>query len=471
MTITPSLSPSLGSRFIKELKELLYLVGPILAAQLASTGMGFIDTSMSGQYSARDLAAVALGTSIWIPAYLLVKGALMAVTPAVAQLFGAREMDKIASPVRQAMWMSLLLSTAVVVFMLNPEPLMEFLQLDPSMSGITAEYLVAVSWGIPAYCLYNVLTSYCEGRSITKPAMLISIVGLLINIPLNYVLIYGKFGFPELGGVGCGYATAICFTAMTLMMFAYVHFDDRHEAIGLFKTFELPNYEVIKGLLKLGVPMGLGIFFEASLFSAVALVIGKLGAIVVAGHQIALNFASMAFMVPLSLSIGITIRVGQAIGAGNMKAARFSSFAGIAATLITATISAIGMLLFAEEIASIYTSETAVLTLAAELLFFAAVFQYADGVQVAANGALRGYKDTKVPMVIIFIACWGIALPLGYTLGLTNLITEPMGPHGLWISLVAALTISAVFLTLRLRSLSDKVITTHQSTVAASLVS
>ncbi|MRI33019.1 MATE family efflux transporter [Endozoicomonas sp. OPT23] len=462
MTITPSLNPSLGSRFIKELKELIYLAGPILGAQLASTGMGFIDTSMSGQYSAMDLAAVALGTSIWIPAYLLVKGALMAVTPTVAQLFGARKSDQIASPVRQAMWMSLLLSAAIVLFMLTPEPLMNFLQLDPSMTGITADYLQAVSWGIPAYCLYNVLTSYCEGRSITKPAMLISIAGLLINIPLNYVLIYGKFGFPELGGVGCGYATAVCFIVMTIMMFCYVHFDERHKAIGMFRTLELPDLNAIKDLLRLGIPMGLGIFFEASIFSAVALVIGKLGAITVAGHQIALNFASMAFMVPLSLSIGITIRVGQAIGAGDMKAARFSSFSGIAATLITATVSAAGMLMFAEQIASIYTSDTAVLTLAAELLFFAAVFQYADGVQVAANGALRGYKDTKIPMVIIFIACWGIALPLGYTLGLTDLITEPMGPHGLWIGLVIALTISAVFLTLRLKILSERKIV-HQN--------
>ncbi len=471
MTINSSLDPSLGSRFIKEFKELIYLAGPILGAQLASTGMGFIDTSMSGQYSAIDLAAVALGSSIWIPAYLLVKGALMAITPTVAQLFGARKVDEIASPVRQAMWMSLLLSVAIVAFMLTPEPLMNFLELDPAISGITAEYLKAVSWGIPAYCLYNVLTSYCEGRSITKPAMLISFVGLLINIPLNYVLIYGKFGFPELGGVGCGYATAICFVAMTLMMFAYVHFDDRHKAIGMFKTLELPNLEIIKDLLKLGIPMGLGIFFEASIFSAVALVIGKLGAVIVAGHQIALNFASMAFMVPLSLSIGITIRVGQAIGAGDMKAARFSSFAGIATTLLTATISATGMLLFAEEIASVYTREPTVLALAAELLFFAAVFQYADGVQVAANGALRGYKDTKVPMVIIFIACWGIALPLGYTLGLTNLITEPMGPHGLWIGLVVALTISAVFLTLRLKSLSSRILMTESKVASVQMAS
>ncbi|WP_448215539.1 MATE family efflux transporter [Endozoicomonas sp. 2B-B] len=454
-------SPTLYQRYSKELKELIYLSAPILGAQLATTGMGFVDTSMAGQYSAEDLAAVAIGSSIWVPIYLLIRGILMATTPTVAHLFGARKIDQIASPVRQAMWLSLVLSVVGMVLMMNAMPLLNVLEVNAEMAARTDAYLDALAWGVPGICLYQTMVSYCEGRSITKPAMLISFVGLLINIPLNYVLIYGKFGFPEMGSVGCGYATAICFWVMCLLMFCYTRFNQKHTEVNLFDRFESPDMGRIAAHLKLGVPIGLAIFFEASIFSAVALVIGKLGAVTVAGHQIALNLASMAFMVPLSLSMGITIRVGQALGAGDPEAARFSGYSGIVATLLTATLIASVMWAFADALTSLYTRDTAVKTLAAQLLIFAALFQYADGIQVASNGALRGYKDTRVPMIIILIACWGIALPLGYTLGLTDFIAdEPMGPHGLWIGLVLALTLSAVFLLLRFRSLSKRAIVT-----------
>ncbi|WP_422136637.1 MATE family efflux transporter [Endozoicomonas sp. ALD040] len=454
-------SPTLYQRYSKELKELIYLSAPILGAQLATTGMGFVDTSMAGQYSAEDLAAVAIGSSIWVPIYLLIRGILMATTPTVAHLFGALKIDQIASPVRQAMWLSLVLSVVGMVLMINAMPLLNVLEVNAEMAARTDAYLDALAWGVPGICLYQTMVSYCEGRSITKPAMLISFVGLLINIPLNYVLIYGKFGFPEMGSVGCGYATAICFWVMCLLMFCYTRFNQKHTEVNLFDRFESPDMGRIAAHLKLGVPIGLAIFFEASIFSAVALVIGKLGAVTVAGHQIALNLASMAFMVPLSLSMGITIRVGQALGAGDPQAARFSGYSGIVATLLTATLIAAVMWAFADALTSLYTRDTAVKALAAQLLIFAALFQYADGIQVASNGALRGYKDTRVPMIIILIACWGIALPLGYTLGLTDFIAdEPMGPHGLWIGLVLALTLSAVFLLLRFRSLSKRAIVT-----------
>ena len=452
-----TISPPLYQRYFKELRELIYLSGPILGAQLATTGMGFVDTSMSGQYSAEDLAAVAIGSSIWVPLYLLIRGILMATTPTVAHLFGARKIDQIASPVRQAMWLSLVLSIIGMILMMNPMPLLSFLEIDAGMAAKTEAYLQALAWGVPGICLYQTMVSYCEGRSITKPAMLISFTALLINIPINYVLIYGKFGFPEMGGVGCGYATAICFWVMCLLMFCYTRYDQKHKEVNLFDRFEWPEMSSIVAHLKLGVPMGLSIFFEASIFSAVALVIGKLGAVTVAGHQIALSLSSMAFMVPLSMSMGITIRVGQALGAGDPQAARFSGYSGIVATLLTATLMAAMMWFFADALTSLYTQNAEVKVLAAELLIFAALFQYADGIQVASNGALRGYKDTRIPMIIIFIACWGIALPLGYTLGLTDLIAdEPMGPHGLWIGLVLALTLSAIFLLLRFRTLSSK---------------
>ena len=462
----------LHRRYLNELRELLYLGGPILGAQLATTGMTFVDTSMAGQYSSEDLAAVAMGSSLWMPIYILIRGIIMATTPTVAHLYGARAIDKIASPVRQSSWIALTLSLAAILFLLNSAYFLQWLQVDPVLASKTEAYLAALAWGIPAICLYQVMACYCEARSLTKPGMLFSFAALLLNIPVNYVLIYGKLGLPAMGSVGCGYATAVCFWLMAILMYCYTRFHSQHKEIDLFGRWEWPSFSAIAAHLKLGVPMGLTIFFEASIFSAVALVIGKLGAVTVAGHQIALNFSSLVFMVPLSLSMGITIRVGQALGRGDAKGARFASFAGIITTLLSATVSASAMWFFPDQITSIYTQNLAVKALAAELLFFAAIFQYSDSVQVAANGALRGYKDTKVPMIMILIACWGIALPLGYTLGLTDWLVEPMGPHGLWIGLVFALTISAAFLTFRLKAISQRLIDRADSevemTVAAS---
>ncbi|KEI73268.1 MATE family efflux transporter [Endozoicomonas elysicola] len=441
------------ARYRAELRELLYLAGPIMGAQLATTGMTFVDTSMAGQYSAMDLAAIALGSSIWMPVYLLIRGILMAITPTVAHLYGARQTGEIGGQVRQGLWVALLMSLLALVFIYKSDVVLQWLQVEPEMAAKTLEYLKALAWGIPAICLFQALTCYCEGMGKTKPSMVFSFIALALNIPLNYVLIYGKFGFPELGGVGCGYATAVCFWVMFLMMAGYTMLGQQHRKIGLFDHWDLPSLSIISSQLKLGVPIGLAIFFEASIFSVVALLIGKLGAIVVAGHQIALNFTSLAFMVPMSLAMGLTIRVGQALGAGKTEQAAYSSYAGIATTLVSATVSASVMMFLPGVVTSIYTQNPEVAILAAQLLVYAALFQYADGIQIAANGALRGYKDTRVPMAMILFACWGVALPLGYILGLTDWIVEPMGPHGLWIGLVTALTMGAFLLTLRLRAI------------------
>ncbi|MCW7555745.1 MATE family efflux transporter [Endozoicomonas gorgoniicola] len=454
-TLTKNTSPLLG-RYSKELKALVFLGGPILGAQLSTTGMTFVDTSMAGQYSAQDLAAVALGSSIWMPIYLLVRGIMMATTPTVAQLFGAGNIDRIATPVRQAYWVAVLFSVLAILFLLDAGPLLDFLQIEPEVSEITRSYLAALAWGVPAVFLYQVMACYCEARSLTKPGMLFSFAALLLNIPVNYVLIYGRFGFPELGSVGCGYATAICFWLMTVLMFFYTRFDERHKDADLYGQWEWPSLSAIKAHMKLGVPMGLTTFFEASIFSAIALVIGQLGAITVAGHQVALNFTSLCFMVPMSISMGITIRVGQALGAKQFEQARFTAFAGIVTTSMAACVSASVMWFLPDLVADIYTNDLAVKVLAAELLMFAAMFQFVDGVQVASNGALRGYKDTRVPMIMIMVACWGIALPFGYILGLTDWLVDPMGPHGLWIGLVAALTLAATFLALRLNAISKR---------------
>ena len=361
---------SIFSQYSREMRALFYLAGPILGAQLATAGMTFVDTSMAGQYSPLDLAAIALGASVWVPLSLLIRGTLMAITPTVAQLYGAQKLSEIAAPVRQGFWIAIIMSIMAVLALRHAGVVYDWLQVDPEVSARSIEYLKAISWGAPAVCLYQLMCCYNEGMSKTKPAMVFSFIALFINIPVNYVLIHGKFGFPELGGVGCGYATAICFWLMLGLMVFYTKLDVQHKKIGLLERIDLPDLSQISGLLKLGIPIGLGIFFEAGIFSVVALVIGKLGAVTVAGHQIALNFTSLCFVIPLSMSMGVTIRVGQTIGAGTPEKARFTSFAGVVTTLMTAAVSACIMLFFPEAVASIYTQDPQVSRLAVELLFF-----------------------------------------------------------------------------------------------------
>ena len=444
------------NRFLYELRELLILAGPILGAQLATAGMSFVDTSMAGQYSSVDLAGIALGASVWMPIFLLTKGILLAITPTVAHLYGAGKISEIAAPVRQGLWVALVLSLLAVALINNSGVVYDLLGVTPDVSERAVSYLQALSWGVPAVCLYQILSSYCEGLGQTKPAMVFSFAALLLNIPINYVLIYGKFGFPELGGVGCGYATAVSFWLMFVLMGLYVLFSDKHKQIGVLERFDQPDMAMINPLMKLGIPIGLAIFFESSIFSVVGLLIGQLGAVTVAGHQVALNFTSMMFMVPLSLSFGVTIRVGQALGAGEAAKASFSGFSGIITCALTALISASVMWFFPEAVTSLYTQDPEVVALAVQLLIYAAIFQLSDGIQIAANGALRGYKDTRVPMIMVLFACWGIALPLGYVLGLTDIIVTAMGPEGLWIGLVTALSIVAVLFTVRLRTISRR---------------
>ena len=455
-------SNSLSSRYGAELKKLLIVSMPIICAQMAAAGMAFVDVSMAGRYSSLDLAAVAIGSSIWFPAFNLIRGVLMALTPIVAQLFGAGDCEGIRHKTRQGFWVSLFLMMLGLVVVISPGAVLEMMNVDPDIAELSRRYLHALAFGMPAICLYQLMTSYCEGLADTRAPMFIGVLALLVNIPANYVLIYGKFGLPALGGVGCGYASALCFTLMALLMFFYIRSNQRHEKTSPFNRFEWPEFASVKDHLILGLPVGGGLFIETTIFAVIALLIGKLGVTVVAGHQVALNVASLIYIIPVSLGAGVTILVGQHLGADKPHAASFSSFAGIFTSLICGLFIAAGIILFAEDIAGLYSKDAMVVNLAVQLMWFAAAYQIGDSIQLVAVGALRGYKDTRVPMLMLMFSCWVIALPLGYTLGMTNIIVEPMGPHGFWIGLVAALSTSAVLNSWRLVKISRRHIAAGQ---------
>lgn len=447
---TPASSLNRPARVRLELHSLLALALPIMIAQLATTAMGFVDAVMAGRVSPRDLAAVALGNSIWIPVFLLMTGTLLATTPKVAQRVGAGTFGEIGPLVRQALWLALVVGLSASLILVNAEPILHLMKVDPELIGPCMEYLHGIASGMPAVALYYVLRCFSDALGRTRPSMVMGLCGLALNIPINYVFIYGHLGVPAMGGVGCGWATAIVMWAMMLGMAAWTRWAPAYQSSQLFKRFDWPQWAVIKRLLGVGLPIGVAVFAESSIFAVIALLIGSLGATVVAGHQIALNISSLLFMIPYSLGMAVTVRVGQALGAGNPHQARFAAGVGLGAALAFALFSASLILLLRESIASIYTPDTAVIQVAAMLIVYAALYQFSDAIQVICAGALRGYQDTRVTMVLTLLAYWGIGLPVGYVLGLTDWFGPASGPSGLWEGLIAGLSCAALMLSIRL---------------------
>jgi MATE family multidrug resistance protein len=453
-------APSRRHRTLVEIKALLTLAGPIMVAQLANTAMGFVDTLMAGRVSPHDLAAVALGNSIWVPVLLLMNGILLATTAKVARKVGAGNYPLIGPLVRQALWLGLGLGLIAAVLLLAAEPVLRLMQVEDALRASAMGYLQAVAAGFPALALYMVLRGFSDGLGSTRPTMVIGLLALLLNIPANYVFINGKFGLPAMGGVGCGWATALVMWFMLGAMFWWVRWAPTYQSSRLFECLEAPQWPALRGLLAVGVPIGVAIFAEASIFSVIALLIGSLGASVVAGHQIALNFSSMVFMIPYSLAMAATVRVGQALGRGAPREARFSSGVAIGAALVWACCSASLMLLLRGDIARLYTTDPQVLAVASALIVYSALFQFSDAIQVTAAGALRGYQDTRATMLITLLAYWGIGLPIGYGLGLADWFGPASGPAGLWQGLVVGLTCAALLLGVRLQRIGRRQIRT-----------
>ena len=447
---TPSAPVSRPARVRTEVRALLALAFPIIISQVATTAMGFVDAVMAGRVGPRDLAAVALGNSIWVPVFLLMSGILLATTPKVAQRFGADAHREIGPIVRQALWLALITGLCASAMLIGAEPLLHVMKVDPELIEPSMGYLYGIASGMPAVAVYCVLRCFSDGLGKTRPSMVLGLCALALNIPLNYVFIYGHFGVPAMGGVGCGWATAIVMWFMALGMVAWTYRGKIYQSSKVYSRFEWPNWPILKRLLSVGVPIGVSVFAESSIFAIIALLIGSLGATVVAGHQVALNFSSLVFMIPYSLGMAITVRVGQALGREQPREARFVAGVGMGTALVWAFIAASLILLLRGPIASIYTADPRVLEVASMLLVFAALYQFSDVIQVTAAGALRGYQDTRVTMVLTLFAYWGIGLPVGYALGLTDWLGEASGPSGLWQGLIAGLTCAALMLTLRL---------------------
>ncbi|GHA09331.1 MATE family efflux transporter [Oceanisphaera arctica] len=437
--------------YIAELPRLLRLCGPIMVAQVAQTTMSFVDTVMAGQVSATDLAAVAVATSFWLPLILLVQGVIMALTPIISQLNGARRHGDVAAAVHQGFWLTILVTLPVMLALYYSPQALHWMDVEPLLAEKTTGYLHGILWGMPAYALYQVLRNFSEGLSHTMPTMVIGFIGLAVNIPANYILIHGKLGMPALGGVGCGYASALVFWAMLVAMVVYTRSSPLLQSFTIFTRLSAPDWPQIGRLFRLGFPIAMAIFCEVTLFTVVALLLSPLGSEVVAGHQVAINFSSMIFMIPLSLGMAMTIRVGHSLGENKADQARIISIAGIVFGALLAVLTALATILGRHWIIALYTDNAAVQQLAASLLLLASFYQIFDSAQVISAAALRGYKDTQAIFYITFVAYWLCGLPAGMVLGLTDWLVPAMGPHGFWVGFLIGLSVAALMLIWRLR--------------------
>jgi MATE family multidrug resistance protein len=420
---------------------------PLVIGHVSAGLVGLVDNVIAGHHGTATLAAVTTGTALmWLPLMVPI-GTLVALAAAVSHHDGAGEHERIGPLFRQALWLAAGLGLAMFAFLSAAPHALAPMGIAPEIVPGARDFLHGIRWGLPAMAGYLCMRNLSEGMHWTLPTMVLGFGGLFLLAPLGYALAFGRWGLPELGAGGLGIASAVTMWAQMLLFLAYLARARKFAALGLFARFEPPRWAQIAPLLRTGLPIGMTVLMEGGLFIATALLIARLGAVPAAAHQIAINLSAICFMVPMGLAEATTVRVGHALGrrdgAGVLRAVR----AGYAMVLGTQLCSALVLGLFHDQIAALYTRDLAVAGLAGSLLVLAAVFQFPDGIQVMSAGALRGLKDTRVPMLLAAISYWGIGMPLGAGLGLAL----GYGPRGMWVGLTIGLTAASILMARRLR--------------------
>ena len=448
--LTPNIdreAPTRLSRWV-ELRQLGRLALPLMGAQIAQMSMGVVDAVMAGNYSSVDLAGVALGGSVFWPFLLLMMGLIQAVTPMVSQLNGAQRHQEIGEFVRQGLWLAVIGGLTVAFIITHIESLYRFMQVDPAALEISIAYLERCAFGVPALMCFFCLRFLADGMGFTRPALLIAISALALKIPLNYIFIYGAFGLPEMGGVGAGLAQAmVMWLQFTLILIVVTR--KRFAITGWMHKFSFPQWSHMRRLLVIGIPIGATIFAEVGLFSGTTLLLGRFGADVVASHNIAMNINGVLFMPAMAIGMAATIRIGFRIGAQEIAQARTSAALVIAATSVVALLGSACIYFLRFGLVALYTEDSSVMDLSSQLLLFVVFFLLFDALQATAVGALRGYKDTRTPMLIAMFSYWVVGLPSECALGF-GWFGEPMGVYGFWIGLAVGVGTAAVLLCTRL---------------------
>lgn len=431
----------------QKLWQFLFIFLPIFATQVSLCAINFVDTTMSGQASPIDLAGVAIGTNLWLPVYTAIIGILMAVTPIAAQLHGAGRTKEISFMIVQGCYLAFTMAivTMGLGYVLLP-PLLDAMTLEPEVRMIAQQFLAALAWGIGPLFINIVLRNFMDSLGYTRVTMLIVVCALPLNVILNYLLIFGQLGFPRLGGVGAGYASAITHWFILLVCVAVIALRQPFKSFRLFSESFQVRFTIWRQLLQIGLPIGLAIFCETSIFGVVVLLMAQFGTSTIAAHQAAINFASLIYMLPLSIGMALTILVGFEVGGNRYYDAKQYSYLGLGIAISLALVCGAVLFYFNEAVARLYTQSEEVLHLIQQFLVYAIFFQLSDAIAAPIQGALRGYKDVKVASVMALFSYWIIGLPVGYILASYT----SFGPFGYWLGFIAGLAAGAIVLSCRL---------------------
>lgn len=437
---------------LKEMKKLIPLALPVLVVNLSIVGMGAVDAIVAGRAGVTDMAAVALGSSVYLPVALFACGVLMIIGPVIANMRGKSHESRVGYMTNHGLWLAFMLSLVSMPVIYVLRNVFGWISDDAAMCQMASAYMFAIMWGLPANLGFVALKSLNEGSNMTRPAMYVGLCGLLLNIPLNYMFVFGMYGFPRMGGAGCGAATAVIFYIEFLLMFLLVYFNPKHRPYRRhIISWRRPTPSVITHLVRLGVPIGVSQLCEVMLFCAAALVLAPLGETQVASHQIAGNVGGLVFMLPLSVGLAASIRVAYHHGRNDLAGTRSAILSSYVLVLTICLCTFGGITLFREQIVHLYNDSELIVSTASVLLVLAAAYQLPDCLQVLSVGVLRGFRDTASITFITFFSYWIIGFPVCYILARTDWIVPAMGARGIWTGFIIGLAVAAVLLLWRVR--------------------
>ncbi|MEN8857447.1 MAG: MATE family efflux transporter [Flavobacteriaceae bacterium] len=451
------------SIYTKEFRYNWKLAAPVMLGMLGHTFVSFVDNIMVGQLGTAELAAVSLGNSFMFIAMSLGIGFSTAITPLIAEVDSSNNFLKAKSTFKHGLFLCTILGITLFLLLFFAKPLLYFMKQPPEVVDLALPYLDLVAFSLIPLIVFQAFKQFSDGLSMTKYPMYATLIANIANVILNYILIFGKFGFPAMGIVGAAYGTLISRFIMLAYLWLLLMKKEKSKAIVTNIKFFVLEKLMLKKIISLGAPSAMQMFFEVAIFTAAIWLSGLLGKNPQAANQIALNLSSMTFMVAMGLSVAAMVRVGNQKGLLNYKELRRIAFSIFLFAVILATGFAITFLILRFQLPKIYvdfddainfTDNIEVVSIASQLLLAAAIFQISDSIQVVVLGALRGLQDVKIPTIITFVAYWAIGFPVSYFLGKE----EAYGSFGIWLGLLAGLSSAAVLLYLRFNYLTLKLI-------------
>lgn len=442
----------LSSNYKSHYRKTFLLAYPVVLSQLGHIMVGVVDTAMVGQIGTVPQAAVALANGLYVLVLVFGLGISYGITPLVAAADSSKNIKENAALLKHGIFINTATGILLFLLLVAIAPVLRLFNQPQEVVDLAIPFLNVMMLGMIPLCIFSGFKQFTEGLSYTKVAMFITLGSNLLNILLNYVMIFGYCGFPEMGLMGSCWASFISRVAMALAMFLYVYYNKHFKMYWTEFNFRNISMERIKKILEIGIPSGMQWAFEFGAFSFAVIMIGWFSPEAQAAHQIALSVAAVTYMMSSGIAAATSVRVGNQMGLKNREGVRAAGFSAMAMVISFMIITSICFVIFRNLLPTLFNTDEQVITIAATFIVIAAFFQISDGLQVVCLGALRGMEDVKIPTLITLISYWGIGLPMSYVFA----FKFNLGPQGIWYGLSLGLGLSAVFLSMRFNYVSRK---------------